>query len=120
VAQNPKPLRQNRRRMKQTIRVIAPNWSGKCHSVPLPLEISFLGGKAPVDRYLERQRMPDAYSRVRAKAVDSLGGEEKADGWLRAPNRALGEATPLASLKTDEGVQAVLAVLVRLDYGVFS
>jgi len=58
-------------------------------------------------------------ARVRAKAIDTLG-LEKADGWLEAPNRALGGGTPLSLLGSDDGAQAVLNVLVRIDYGVFS
>ena len=69
------------------------------------------------------RRMPDgwdeAFARVRAKAVDALGSEEKADGWLRAPNRALGSRQPLAMLDTEEGTQEVSNVLGRIEYGVF-
>lgn len=69
------------------------------------------------------RRMPDgwdeAYARVRAKAVDALGTDEKADGWLRAPNRALGGRQPLAMLDTEEGTQEVSNMLGRIEYGVF-
>jgi hypothetical protein len=68
------------------------------------------------------RRVPDnwdeTYARVRAKAIDVLGSEEKADCWLRAPNRALGGRQPLGILDTEEGTQEVLNVLVRIEYGV--
>jgi len=69
------------------------------------------------------RRVPDgwdaAYARVKAMAVDVLGGEEKADGWLRAPNRALGGRQPLEMLETKEGTQEISNVLGRIEYGVF-
>jgi len=58
--------------------------------------------------------------RLRAKAEDVLGTPEKALQWLGAPNRALAGATPLSLLDTDIGTQAAEAVLVRIEYGVFS
>ena len=61
----------------------------------------------------------DLRARVRARAIDTLG-PQKTDGWLEAPNRALGGVTPLSLLDTDNGAQAVLDVFGRIDFGVFS
>jgi len=59
-------------------------------------------------------------SEVRAKAIETLGSPQRADGWLAMPNRALGGVTPMSLIDTDTGAQAVLDVLGRIDYGVFS
>jgi len=61
-------------------------------------------------------------ARLLAKATDVLGDREKAIGWMKAPNRALGGATPTSVLDIDTalGARAAEDVLVRIEYGVFS
>jgi uncharacterized protein (DUF2384 family) len=51
-----------------------------------------------------------------------LGSKEKAISWMKAPNRALGGATPISGLNADPelGARAAEDVLVRIEYGVFS
>ena len=49
-----------------------------------------------------------------------IGDEEKAVGWLRTPNRALGGERPLDQLDTDLGSRAVEDILGRIAYGVYS
>ena len=39
--------------------------------------------------------------------------------WLKAPNAALGGATPLSLLDTDIGAEGVLDTLGRIEHGVF-
>ena len=58
-------------------------------------------------------------ARVYARAMDVLGEQDRASGWLRRPNRALGKVAPLSLLDTDIGTDAVLAVLGRIAHGVF-
>lgn len=58
--------------------------------------------------------------RVAAVAEEVLGTTEKAAGWLRHPNPALGGKTPVRCLDTDLGAQQVETVLGRLAHGVFS
>lgn len=58
--------------------------------------------------------------RVVAMAEEVLGTTEKAAGWLRHPNPALGGRVPLRCLGTDLGAQQVETVLGRLSHGVFS
>jgi putative toxin-antitoxin system antitoxin component (TIGR02293 family) len=58
-------------------------------------------------------------ARVYAVAVEMIGDKEKAIGWLRSPNRALGGATPLR-LDTDIGARMVEEILGRIAYGVYS
>lgn len=59
------------------------------------------------------------YVHVYARALDVHGGEAAARAWLTAPVAALGGATPLAAAKDDPGVQRVLALLGRIEHGVF-
>jgi putative toxin-antitoxin system antitoxin component (TIGR02293 family) len=46
-----------------------------------------------------------------------LGSEEKAIQWLRRPNRALGNQTPLELMDTDIGAKQVEDVLGRIEHG---
>lgn len=59
-------------------------------------------------------------ARVFAQAVDTLGASEKAAHWMNTPNLALGNETPLQLLDTDSGAQEVEAVLMRIEWGVYS
>jgi putative toxin-antitoxin system antitoxin component (TIGR02293 family) len=56
-------------------------------------------------------------ARVSAQAVATLGSEEKAVQWLRRPNRALGNRTPLDLIDNDIGTRQVEEVLGRIDHG---
>ena len=58
-------------------------------------------------------------SRIATLAEEVLGDRPKAADWLRAPNRALGQAAPLSRLDTDLGAEEVEGVLLRLAHGVF-
>ncbi len=57
--------------------------------------------------------------RIATLAEEVLGDRRKASQWLRAPNRALGNADPLSRLDTDLGAEQVEAILLRLSHGVF-
>ncbi len=57
--------------------------------------------------------------RIATLAEEVLGDRRKAALWLRAPNRALGDADPLSRLDTDLGAEEVEAALLRLAHGVF-
>jgi putative toxin-antitoxin system antitoxin component (TIGR02293 family) len=43
-----------------------------------------------------------------------------AEGWFNRPNRALGGEKPLDLLDTNAGVEQVVDLLNRIDYGVYS
>lgn len=58
--------------------------------------------------------------RVAALAEDVLGGRDKATSWLKKPNRALGQKTPLRSLDSDLGAAEVESLLRRIEHGVYS
>ena len=59
-------------------------------------------------------------AKVLARATDVLEDEAAARDWLSRPNRALGDVRPLELLDTDTGVEQVLIILGRIEYGVYS
>jgi len=59
-------------------------------------------------------------ARITAKAIETLGSEEKAANWLRKPNRALGGVIPLYLTSTDIGARQVEEILAKIEYGIFS
>jgi len=59
-------------------------------------------------------------ARVSAQAAETLGSEEMAARWLRRPNRALGNQTPLDLIDTDIGARQVEEVLGRIEHGIIS
>lgn len=59
-------------------------------------------------------------ARVFVRAEVALHSREKANLWLRRPNRVLGQAEPGSLLDTDVGAQRVTDVLGRIEHGTFS
>ncbi len=55
--------------------------------------------------------------RVIALAERVFGDKGKALRWLRQPKRALDGATPLASLGSEAGAQAVEEMLYQIQHG---
>jgi putative toxin-antitoxin system antitoxin component (TIGR02293 family) len=58
--------------------------------------------------------------RAIAAAADVLGSREKAADWIRSKLPALDGSSPLDLLDTDVGLQRVLDILTRIEYGVYS
>jgi len=58
--------------------------------------------------------------RVAALAEDTFQSDDKAHGWLRDPNRALGGERPIDLLETEGGARLVEQILGRIAHGVFS
>jgi putative toxin-antitoxin system antitoxin component (TIGR02293 family) len=54
------------------------------------------------------------------RALEVLGGLEKARRWFTAPKRALGGKTPLAFCDTGPGAEEVEHLLGRIEHGVFT
>jgi putative toxin-antitoxin system antitoxin component (TIGR02293 family) len=54
-----------------------------------------------------------------ARASDVFGSRDKGVRWLRKPNRALGGEAPFDLLDTEIGEEQVVAVLDRIEHGVF-
>lgn len=80
------------------------------------------------ERTAQRRRERGAFSpeesdrvariaRVSQRAIDSLGDENRAREWLKRPNRALQDASPLDLLSTDAGSELVTDELGRIEYG---
>ena len=59
-------------------------------------------------------------ARISAEAMATLGSEEKVAQWLRRPNRALGNRTPLDLLDSDIGIRQVEDILGRIAHGTIS
>jgi putative toxin-antitoxin system antitoxin component (TIGR02293 family) len=60
------------------------------------------------------------YARLYARAEETLGSEESAREWLRAPARALGYVSPLEFAETEAGARETENLLGRIEHGVFS
>ena len=58
-------------------------------------------------------------ARVVERAEEVFEDLDTALEWLKAPNAALGGATPLSLLDTDIGAESVLDTLGRIEHGVF-
>jgi putative toxin-antitoxin system antitoxin component (TIGR02293 family) len=56
-------------------------------------------------------------ARVSAQAAATLGSEEKAAQWMRRPNRALGNQTPLSLVNSGIGIRQVEEILGRIEHG---
>ncbi len=59
-------------------------------------------------------------AKILAFAESVLGTKEKARHWLNAPNRALGNVSPLSLLETEAGTDEVTNILGRIEFGVYS
>lgn len=56
--------------------------------------------------------------RLYRRAADVLGGAEEAKDWMREPNFALGEETPLRFADTEPGARRVEQLLGQIEHGV--
>jgi putative toxin-antitoxin system antitoxin component (TIGR02293 family) len=58
--------------------------------------------------------------RIYEFALEVFGKKEKANKWLRTPNRALRNYRPLDLVSTDYGARIVESTLGRIQHGIFS
>ncbi len=58
--------------------------------------------------------------RIAALAEETLGDSAKAASWLRRPNRALANESPIRQLDTDVGSRQVEGLLLRIAHGIYS
>lgn len=59
--------------------------------------------------------------KVQKRSLEVFDKTELAEGWLQSPSIALGwDNTPMQLMVTDEGVDQVLAELVRIEHGIIS
>ncbi len=54
---------------------------------------------------------------VRPLIFKVFGAENRAAEWLRTPNYALGDESPLSQLDTDIGSESVRQILNAIEYG---
>ncbi len=59
-------------------------------------------------------------ARIAVLAEETFQNSDKAHGWLREANRALGGRRPIDLLDTEGGGRLVEQVLLRIAHGVFS
>jgi putative toxin-antitoxin system antitoxin component (TIGR02293 family) len=59
-------------------------------------------------------------ARVAAQAQDVFESADTATSWLKRPNRGLNGHAPVDLLDTDAGTEQVVALLDRIEYGVYS
>lgn len=57
-------------------------------------------------------------TRLYRRAAEVLGGPEEARDWMREPNFALGEDTPLHFADTEPGARRVEQLLGQIEHGV--
>lgn len=58
-------------------------------------------------------------ARVVERAEEVFEDLDASIDWLKAPNAALGDVTPLSLLDTDVGAEGVMDTLGRIEHGVF-
>ncbi len=58
-------------------------------------------------------------ARIAAFAEEVLEDAGRARGWLREPQRGLGNRVPLALVRTEAGAREIEDLLGRIEYGVF-
>lgn len=69
---------------------------------------------------LEESDKLQRLERVLDHAIRVLGASEKANRWLRKPNRALEGSVPIELLISETGARQVEEILGRIEYGMFS
>ena len=57
---------------------------------------------------------------VLSKATEVFGSRAHAKAWMERPALALDNARPIDLLDSPQGVDLVMDLLIRLEYGVFS
>mgnify|MGYP000992219598 CR=1 FL=1 len=82
----------------------------------LPDDVTYSQIKAVLDR-AAFQTVPDPIWR---RALEVFGDEDKAGEWLTTKIAVLGGQTPIDILISTEGEKEVLAILDRIEHGVFS
>ena len=82
----------------------------------LPDDASFTQIKAALDR-AAFQTVPES---VRRRALEIFGDEASAAAWLTTKIMALGGQPPIDTLIREDREEEVLAILGRIEHGVFS
>ena len=59
-------------------------------------------------------------ARLYERGIEVLGSQNAFNSWLKTPNYALGNESPLSLLDTHIGFTMVFDVLGRIEYGIYS
>jgi putative toxin-antitoxin system antitoxin component (TIGR02293 family) len=90
---------------------------GEIHELVLPRRtLTHRKGKGQSLTSEESDRLARAV-RLAARAEEAIGDVEKAQRWLRKPNRALQRKRPLDMLESDVGARLVEQMLGRIEHG---
>lgn len=81
---------------------------------PRTLSRRMAQGRLPADESDRLYRI----TRLTDLAAQVLGGDEAAVAWMKEPNIALGEETPLEVARTEPGARMVEQVLGRIEHGI--
>lgn len=68
----------------------------------------------------EHKLSSEESDRIVSLTVDVFGDSTKAHIWLRRPNRALENKTPLDLLHSEVGTRLVETLLERIQHGIYS
>lgn len=101
---------------KQTRRAKSPG--GRVTAAPLRPLTPGSRPRGNAVKAIAAKYSPKYMTAVHARAVEVIGSEERALRWLGSPIPALDYATPVSLLTSEEGRDAVLDVLGRLEHGV--
>ena len=63
---------------------------------------------------------PEMRRRVLSKATEVFGSRAHAKAWMERPALALDDVRPVDLLESPQGVDLVMDLLTRLEYGVYS
>lgn len=75
--------------------------------------------RAPVACWsMEHRRFKVRYEQISVIAVQVLGGNELADGWMRKPKAGLGHKAPCVLLSQPSGYSDILDWLMRIEHGI--
>lgn len=92
-----------------------------------PAELGEIIPRRTVSHARGRSRLSSELSDRIARAAGAIAfahevfaDRDKANRWLRRPNRVLDGATPLSLLRSGSGAQLVETILTRIAYGVYS
>jgi putative toxin-antitoxin system antitoxin component (TIGR02293 family) len=59
------------------------------------------------------------FAEILAAAIELQGSQEAGEEWLKTPQMALDQKTPLEMMKTTAGAEMVQDLLIQLDHGVY-
>lgn len=65
-------------------------------------------------------QLTESQTKVLVRAIEVFGTADMAAQWFHLPVLALGNARPLDLMSDESGIDEVMKVLGRIEYGVYS